>query len=75
MSEESLINIEGQPSSWCMGSFINWLRSGRLNLAIKGSMGAARMVPETVPLDVTTRGTTRLGSCTYCGSRHGEDMW
>ena len=55
MSEGSLVGIEGQPTSWCMGSFINWLKSGRLNPAIKGSMGVARMVPETVPLDVTTR--------------------
>ena len=54
MSEGSLVNIEGQPASWCMGSFINWLKSDRLNPTIKGSKGAARMVLETVPLDVTT---------------------
>jgi len=37
-----------------MGSFIDWLKSGRLNLAINGNMGVAEMVPETVSLDVTT---------------------
>ena len=50
----SLVGIEGQPTSWCMGSFINWLRSGRLNPTIKGSMRAARTVPETVLPDVIT---------------------
>lgn len=37
-----------------MGSFINWLNSHRLNPAIKGSMGAVRMVLEIVLIDVTT---------------------
>ena len=48
------VSIEGQPASWCMGSFINWLKSVRLNPTIKGSMGVVRTVPETVLLDVTT---------------------
>ena len=55
MYEGSLVDIEGQPISWCMGSFINWLKSSRLNPAIKGHMGVAGIVPETVSLDVTTR--------------------
>jgi len=55
MSEGRLVKIEGQTTSWCMGSFVKWLKPGRLNPAIKGSMGALRMVPETVPSDVTTR--------------------
>jgi len=38
-----------------MGSFINWLKSGRLKPTIKGSVGASGMVPETVSLDLTTR--------------------
>ena len=54
MSEGSLVGIEGQRASWCMGLFINWLKSGRLNPAIEGNMGASRTYPETVPLDVTT---------------------
>jgi len=54
MSEGRLVGIAAQSASWCMGSFINWLKSGRLNLAIRGIMGAVRTVPETVPLDVTT---------------------
>ena len=37
-----------------MGLFISWLKVGRLNPAIKGSMGVAGMVPETVSLDGTT---------------------
>lgn len=52
MSKGSLVGLEGQPTSRCMGSFINWLKSGRLNPAIKGSMGAIRTVPETVSLHV-----------------------
>ena len=50
MFEGSLVRIVGQPTSWCIGSFINWLKFGRLNPAMKGSKGASR----TVPLDVTT---------------------
>ena len=54
MPEGSLVGIEGQPTSWCMELFINWLKYERLNATIKGSMGATRTVPETVLLDVTT---------------------
>jgi len=54
MFEGSLGGMEGQLAFWCMGSFINWLKSSRLNPAIKGIMGVAETVPETVPLDVTT---------------------
>lgn len=54
MSEGSLVGIEGQPTSWCMGPFINWLKYGRLNPTIKGSMGATGTVLETIPPDVTT---------------------
>ena len=55
MSNGSLVDIECQLASWCMGSFINWLKSGRLNPTIKGSMGATKTVLETLPLDMTTR--------------------
>ena len=54
MSKGCLVGIEGQPASWCMGSFINSLKSSRLNPAIKGSMGDSRTVPEAAPLDVAT---------------------
>jgi len=54
MYEGSLVSIAGQPVLWCIGSFINWLKSERLNPAIKGSRGATSMIPETAPLDVTT---------------------
>jgi len=47
--------MASQPASWCIGSLINWLKSKRLNLAMKCSMGASRIVPEMVPLNVTTR--------------------
>jgi len=53
MYEGCLVCIEIQPTSWCMGLFINCLKSGRLNPAIKGSMGADKIVLETFPLDVT----------------------
>jgi len=53
MSEGCLVCIEGQPASWCMGSFINCLKSGRLNPAIKGGMGTDEIVQETFLLDVT----------------------
>jgi len=55
MSEGSLVGIEGQPTSWCIGSFINWLKYGRLSLTIKGRMGAAGTVPKAISLDVTIR--------------------
>ena len=49
----NLVIIAGQSSSSCIGSFINWLNSRKLNPTIKGIMGATEMVPKTVPLDVT----------------------
>lgn len=55
MTKGSLVSIVGQPTSWCIGSFIKWLKSGRLNPTIRGSMGATRIVPEIIPLNVTTR--------------------
>lgn len=54
MFEGIIVSIEGQPALWCMGSFINWPKSGRLNPTIKGSMGAIEIVSHTVPLNVTT---------------------
>jgi len=54
MSEGSLVIIEGQPTSWWMGSFINSLKSGRLNPTIKGRMEVVGMVPETIFPDMTT---------------------
>jgi len=54
MSEGSLVGIVGQPASWCMGSFINWLKSGRPNPAIKGSIRDAGTIPETILPNVTT---------------------
>jgi len=53
MCEGSLVSIEGKPTSWCIGLFINSLRSSRLNPAIKGSMGAVRTVHETISPHVT----------------------
>lgn len=54
MSEGSLVDIEGQRALWFIGLFINWLKFGRLNPTIKGSMGATGTVPETILLNVTT---------------------
>lgn len=53
MSEWSLVDIASQPTSWCIGSLINWIKYGRLNTAMEGSMGVARRVPQMVPIYVT----------------------
>lgn len=74
MFEGSLVGIEGHLSSWCMGSFINWLKSGRLNPTIKGSMGAARIVLETIPLDVITRIELQLTAGWVPAPAVGPDM-
>ena len=52
ISEGSIVGIVGQPGLWCMGSLINWLKSGRIKPAIKGSKGVARIVLLAVPLVV-----------------------
>ena len=52
MSEGRLVGIAGQPGSWCMGSLINWLKSGRMRPAIQGSKGESRIVSVVVPLVV-----------------------
>lgn len=57
MSEGSLVDIVGQLASCCMVSFINYLKPGRLNLAIKGSRGASG----TVPMAISLNGITRVG--------------
>lgn len=53
MSEGTLVSIAGQLASWCVGSLINWLKSRRLNPTIKHNIGAARIVPVMVLVDVT----------------------
>jgi len=55
MSQGILVDIEGQLASWCIGSFLNWLKSERLNPTIKGIMGVVRTFLDMVLLDVTTR--------------------
>ena len=45
MLEGILFGIADQPASWCIGSFINWLKFGRLNPAMKGSTEAIGIVP------------------------------
>jgi len=50
----SLVGIACQLALWCIGSLINYQKSGRLNPAMKCSMGAFGTVPKTIPLDVTT---------------------
>lgn len=84
MLEGSIINIVGQLASWCIGSLINWLNSRILNPIMKVRMGATRMVPNMVPLDVTTRvemeptlgwflaPTVGPNMMTTCGEGHSE---
>ena len=50
MSEGSLVGIAGQPTSWRIGSFVNRSKSGKLRPTMKGSKGAAEVVPMAVPL-------------------------
>jgi len=52
MSEGSFVGIAGQLASWCIGSFINRSKSGRLRPAKKGSTGEAEVVPVVVLLVV-----------------------
>ena len=50
MSEGSFVGIAGQLASWCIGSFVNRSKLGRLRPAMKGSKGAAEVVPMAVLL-------------------------
>ena len=52
MSEGRFVDISGQLASWCIGSFINRSKLGRLRPAKKGSKGAAEVVPVVVLLVV-----------------------
>ena len=50
MLEGSFVGIVGQLASWCIGSFVNRSKSGRLRPAMKGSKGAAEVVPVAILL-------------------------
>lgn len=54
MLEGSMVNIAGQLALWGIELLINWIKSRRLIPTIKVSIRVYRMVPETIPLDVTT---------------------